>query len=42
MQASSLFSGPPKLVNECCRVTVCSTNPEELDYKSNELNTINL
>ena len=25
-----------------CRATVCSTNPEELGYKPNEPNTINL
>ena len=25
-----------------CRVTVCSPNPEELSYKPNEPNTINL
>ena len=25
-----------------CRVTICSPNPEELGYKPNEPNTINL
>ena len=26
----------------CCRVTICNLNPDELGYKPNELNTINL
>ena len=28
--------------NDNCRVTICNPNPEELGYKPNELNTINL
>ena len=30
------------LLQTNCRVTVCSSNPQELGYKSNEPNTINL
>ena len=33
----------PKIKNNStCRVTICNPNPEELSYKLNEPNTINL